>query len=53
MCSTPGPAQPQRLEIGQTNYPCVIASVMADNDYAFTTAAFTDNPLVLRRNNLA
>jgi hypothetical protein len=34
-------------------HPCVVASVTADNDYAFATAAFTDNPVVVRRNNLA
>jgi len=34
-------------------HPCVVASVIADNDYSFATAAFTDNPIVVRRNNLA
>lgn len=34
-------------------HPCVVASVTADNDYAFATAAFTGNPVVVRRNNLA
>jgi hypothetical protein len=34
-------------------HPCLVASVTADNDYAFATAAFTGNPVVVRRNNLA
>lgn len=34
-------------------HPCVVASVTADNDHPFATAAFTDNPVVVRRNNLA
>ena len=44
-----------QVEILHSNawHPCVVASVAADNDYAFATAAFTDNPIVVRRNNLA
>jgi hypothetical protein len=34
-------------------HPCAVASVTADNDHAFATAAFTDSPVVVRRNNLA
>lgn len=34
-------------------HPCVVVSASADNDYAFQTAAFTDNPIVVRRSNLA
>ena len=34
-------------------HPCVVASVTADNDYAFATAAFVSNPVVTRINNLA
>jgi len=34
-------------------HPCLVASVTADNDYAFATAAFTESPIVVRRNNLA
>lgn len=34
-------------------HPCLVATVTADNDYAFATAAFTASPIVVRRNNLA
>jgi subtilisin family serine protease len=34
-------------------HPCVVASVTADNDYAFASAAFVSNPVVTRINNLA
>jgi hypothetical protein len=34
-------------------HPCVVASVNADNDYAFATAPLTGVPIVVRRNNLA
>lgn len=34
-------------------HPCLVASVTADNDYAFVSAAFTGSPVVVRRNNLA
>jgi subtilisin family serine protease len=34
-------------------HPCLVASVTADNDFAFASAAFTANPIVTRRNNLA
>lgn len=34
-------------------HPCVVALVTAENDYAFATSAFTDNPVVARRSNLA
>ncbi|NRF71714.1 S8 family serine peptidase [Aquincola sp. S2] len=34
-------------------HPCCVASVTADNDYAFGTAPFTANPIVTQRNNLA
>lgn len=33
--------------------PVRLASVTAANDYAFASAAFTDDPIVVRRNNLA
>jgi subtilisin family serine protease len=39
-----------------TNYPwhpCLLASVNADNDYAFSTANLTGGGIVARRNNLA
>lgn len=44
-----------QVEILHSNawHPCVVASVAGDNDHAFATAAFTDNPIVVRRNNLA
>jgi hypothetical protein len=34
-------------------HPCLLASVSADNDYAFATANLTGGNLVVRRNNLA
>jgi len=34
-------------------HPCLVASVTADNDFAFASAAFTAVPIVTRRNNLA
>lgn len=34
-------------------HPCLLASVNADNDYAFATADFTGGTIVVRRNNLA
>jgi hypothetical protein len=34
-------------------YPCLLASVSADNDYAFATAGTLGGDLVVRRNNLA
>ena len=34
-------------------HPCLLASVNADNDYAFATANLTGNSLSMRRNNLA
>lgn len=34
-------------------HPCLVASVTADNDFAFASAAFTTSPIVTRRNNLA
>jgi hypothetical protein len=34
-------------------HPCLLASVVADNDYAFQTANLTGGSLVVRRNNLA
>lgn len=34
-------------------HPCLLASVMADNDFAFASAAFTAIPIVTRHNNLA
>lgn len=34
-------------------HPCCVASVSADNDYAFTTAPLTASPIVTQRNNLA
>ena len=34
-------------------HPCLVASVTADNDYAFANAALTGSPIVVRRNNLA
>jgi len=34
-------------------HPCLVASVAADNDFAFASAAFTASPIVTRRNNLA
>ena len=34
-------------------HPCLVASVNADNDYAFATAPLTGSPIVVRRNNLA
>ena len=34
-------------------HPCCVASVTADNDYAFDTAPLTASPIVTQRNNLA
>ncbi|HEY1042819.1 MAG TPA: S8 family serine peptidase [Telluria sp.] len=34
-------------------HPCLLAQVTADNDYAFTTAVLTGDPISARRNNLA
>lgn len=34
-------------------HPCLLARVTADNDYAFTTAVLTGDPISARRNNLA
>jgi subtilisin family serine protease len=34
-------------------HPCMLASVSADNDYAFASPAFTATPVVTRKNNLA
>lgn len=34
-------------------HPCMLASVTADNDYAFANAAFSGSPIVVHRNNLA
>jgi len=34
-------------------HPCCVASVAADNDYAFATAPLTASPIVTQRNNLA
>ncbi|MFI5155601.1 MAG: S8 family serine peptidase [Chitinophagales bacterium] len=34
-------------------HPCLLASVKADNDYAFATASFAEDPLSQLRNNLA
>ena len=34
-------------------HPCLLASVSADNDYAFATSSLTGGELVVRRNNLA
>jgi len=34
-------------------HPCCVASVTADNDYAFATAPLTASPIVTQRNNLA
>jgi subtilisin family serine protease len=38
---------------GHSWHPCLLASVNADNDYAFATASLTLDSLVTRRNNLA
>lgn len=38
---------------GSSWHPCLLASVNADNDYGFATAAFATSPPTLRRNNLA
>lgn len=53
-----------RIEAAQTDtlygwafsnpwHPCLLAVVNADNDYAFTTAPLTGDPISARRNNLA
>jgi hypothetical protein len=34
-------------------HPCLVASVTADNDYAFATAPLVASPIVVQRNNLA
>jgi hypothetical protein len=34
-------------------HPCLVASVTADNDYAFASASLSGSPIVVRRNNLA
>jgi hypothetical protein len=34
-------------------HPCLVASVTADNDYAFSGAAVSGSPAVVKRNNLA
>lgn len=34
-------------------HPCMVASVSADNDFAFDTASFSGSPVVVHRNNLA
>ncbi len=34
-------------------HPCLLAEVMADNDYAFASAGLTGGSIVVRRNNLA
>jgi len=38
---------------GMSWHPCLLASVSADNDYAFATANLTGGSLIVRRNNLA
>ncbi len=38
---------------GMNWHPCLLATVNADNDYAFATANITGGGLVVRRNNLA
>jgi subtilisin family serine protease len=38
---------------GMNWHPCLLASVNADNDYAFAAASLTGGGLVVRRNNLA
>ena len=38
---------------GHPWHPCMLASVTADNDYAFATAMFTIDPESQRKNNLA
>jgi subtilisin family serine protease len=38
---------------GSSWHPCLLASVNADNDYAFATAPLTGDPISPRRNNLA
>lgn len=45
-------AQVQTL-FDESWHPCLVASVTADNDYGFDTAAFTGDPVVVQRNNLA
>ncbi len=40
-------------ENGTGWHPCLLASVNADNDYAFATAPLTGDPISARRNNLA
>ena len=34
-------------------HPCLLASVRADNDYAFASASLNGDPITVRRNNLA
>ena len=34
-------------------HPCLLASVIADNDYAFATAGFSIDPISQRKNNIA
>lgn len=38
---------------GHSWHPCLVASVVADNDYAFTSAPLTAVPITTRLNNLA
>ena len=38
---------------GHSWHPCLLASVVADNDYAFATAPLTAVPITTRLNNLA
>lgn len=38
---------------GQNWHPCLLASVNADNDYAFATAPLAGDPITTRLNNLA
>jgi subtilisin family serine protease len=38
---------------GMSWHPCLLAYVIADNDYAFDTASLSGSPIVVRRNNLA
>lgn len=40
-------------ENGTSWHPCLLASVSADNDYAFATAPMNVDPISARRNNLA
>lgn len=40
-------------QFGSGWHPCLLASVNADNDYAFATAPLTGDPISARRNNLA